>query len=619
MKRRSLVALAFLCLATFLVYFNALENNFVSYDDPALVYENPLVSNFDFKKVFTGVVAEDYIPLVVTSYAIEHAFVGFDTFYYHLTNILFHIANVALIFIFIQLLTAGRLFVAFTTAFLFAAHPLHVESVTWVAERKDVLSTFFFIVGLISYYFFLEKRPKKRFYFLTLVFFTLGLFAKFMAITLPAILLMMHLWQKDSVKKAILWQVPFGIIGAVFTYIHMLLHNRGQQLPADQRSLFDAIQRGSDSLAFYLHKMIMPVKLSAFYERGVVTASWLEYGVAAALVLGIIRLSYKNRTIKMTAVVGGLFFLITIFPVLQIIPFGNDFVFADRFMYLPSLGLFFLIAVICDETFEKRASWAKLSGRLVLVAVFMICAGLTFQRNKAWASSQTLWEDEVAKYPTSSIARNNLGSLYLDQGKYPLALSELNASVNLRPSYIDPHINLGLAYMDLNNLPEARRYMEKALSIDAKSPRANLNLGVIVEKQGDYDKALQHYQAAVTYDPELSIAWHNLGVIYYRKKNMDKALEIFRHTITVNPDLAETYHNMGVVYSELGQYEMAIGFFQKATTIDPLYIEPHLQMLQIYQKQQRPEQIAKEIELIKSIQEGVKNSTQPGPRPRRIK
>lgn len=619
MKRESIIAIAFLCLATFSVYFNALQNNFVNYDDPALVYENPLVSNFDLKKVFTSKVAEDYIPLVIVTFAIEHYFFGLDPFYFHLTNILFHIANVVLIFILIRLITSGRLFVSFVTALLFALHPLHVESVTWVAERKDVLSTFFFLLALLSYYYFLIKRPKKSFYLLALLLFTLGLFAKFMAITLPVILLMMHLWRGDFGKRACFLQIPFAIVGAVFTYVHLLLHNRGEHLPENESTVFAAIQRGFDSLAFYLHQMIVPLKLSAFYERGVVTASWTEYGVAIAFLAVVILLSYKNRMIKMSSIAGGLFFILTIFPVLQIIPFGNNFAFADRFMYLPSLGLFFLISVIWFEVFEKGAFFKKLSGRLVLTAIMVTFGILTVQRNRVWASSQSLWQDEVAKFPKSSIARNNLGSLYLDQGEYPLALSELNAALTLRPSYIDPYINLGLAFLDMNNLSEAQKYLEKALVIDAKSPRANLNLGVILEKQGDYSRALVHYQAAVTLDPELSVAWHNLGVIYYRNKNLDKALEIFQKAISVNPNQAETFHNMGVVYAETSRYEKAIESFQMAIAIDPLYLEPHLQLLQIYQKQQQRELVAKEIALIQSIQERSKNLTHPRARPRRVK
>jgi tetratricopeptide (TPR) repeat protein len=608
MKRFYLVLLS-LCLTTFAIYANTLQNAFVNYDDPALLVENRQVLQYDFKTAFTSVVAEDYIPLVTTSFAAENALFGMDPFYFHLGNLIMHTINVALVFTFLYLITSGGLFVAATAALLFSVHPLHVESVAWLAERKDVLSTLFFLVSLITYWLVFKKPEKKYFYAMSLLSFTLALFAKFMAISLPAILLMIHFRNRTSLKKSLWMQLPFAIIGGVFTYIHLLLHNRGEHLPENQDSVLSALQRGMDSLAFYIHKMLVPINLSAYYERGVAQAAWPEYLALLFFVLGVIWLAKKSEKNKAAAFAGSLFFLLTIFPVLQIISFGNKFAFADRFMYLPSLGLFYFLAVAASE---------KVISRIFIVIITIPLMYLTFERNKAWASSETLWEDEVVTYPDSSVAQNNLGSLYLDQGKYDAAILHLQKSADLKPTYADPRINLGLVYLELNRLPEAQAELEHALRLDPRSAKAYLNMGVVQEKRGNIEGAFQSYQSSVDYDPDLSISRHNLGVGYYRKKQLDKALEVFHETIRRDPMMPETHHNIGVVLTETGRNAEAISYFKQAIALDPLYVEPHIQLLQIYQKSQDLARAAEEVQAIQTIQARLKEFP-PRQRPRRIK
>lgn len=615
---KAFIAGTILVLLTAGLYLNTLGNGFVNFDDPALLYDNPQVLDYNFAEAFTSVVAEDYIPLVTTSFAAEYALFGLDPFYFHLGNLLLHSLCVGLIFYFIFLFS-GSIYVGAVTAVLFAVHPLHVESVAWLAERKDVLSTFFFVAGMIFYWYFLRKKSGWLVYLLTLVCFVLALFAKFMAISLPAILILMHLQKRTPFKKIVLLQIPFAIVAAVFTYIHLLLHNRGQHLEHGEDSFWAALLRGADSLAFYMHKMVIPTGLSAYYEKGVAIASYSEYAALIAFVGLFGFLAWKNRVVRGACLFGGTFFLLTIFPVLQIVSFGNKFAFADRFMYLPSIGLFFMIAVALSEYFDQRRQWLKFGARAVGIGVCAALAFLTFERNQVWASSETLWANEVESYPQSSVANNNLGSLYLDQGRYELALKHLQASAELKPNYIDPHINLGLLYLDQNRLNEALREMNQAIKIDPRSPTANLNLGVIHEKLGQGELAFKHYDLAVSLDPELSIARHNLGVMYYRQKNMPKALELFRETIRRNPRMPETFHNIGVVLVETGQDQLAIESFQKATQLEPLYEEPHMQLLQIYQRLKIQDKAAEEVRLIQRIQDQKKALGGQRTRPRRIK
>ena len=600
------------------LYSNTLGNGFVNFDDPALLYENPQVLNFNIKEAFTSVVAEDYIPLVTASFAAEYAVFGLDPYYFHLGNLILNALCVALIFSFL-FMYCGQIYVAALTALLFAVHPLHVESVAWLAERKDVLSTLFFMVGLILYWRFLHRRPRVILYVVALICFLLSLMAKFMAISFPAILVLLHLQKRTSLKKTFLLQIPFILIGGVFTYIHLLLHNRGQHIVGTEDSVVAALMRGTDSLAFYIHKLIFPWGLSAYYEKGVAVSSWAEYLTLLLFAISVILLAWKNQKFRAAAFFGASFFILTIFPVLQIVSFGNKFAFADRFMYLPSIGLFYFMAVAANEYFEKRHAVVRAGSRLIIAVICFGFAVLTFERNKVWASSETLWQSEVATYPQSSVAQNNLGSLYLDQGKLEAAKIHLQKAAEIRPSYIDPHINLGIMYMDQNKLSEAISEMETALKIDPNSPNANLNMGVILEKLGRNDEAFKSYELAVRLDPDMNIARHNLGVMYYRRKEFPKALELFQATIQRNPRLPETHHNIGVMMTEGGHDQLAIESFNKAAALDSMYLEPHLQLLQIYQRQQNQVMIVEEIQVIQNIQARKSTSGDQNPRARRSK
>jgi tetratricopeptide (TPR) repeat protein len=387
------------------------------------------------------------------------------------------------------------------------------------------------------------------------------------------------------------------------------MHNQGRH----ELSLI----RGIDSLVFYINKTVFPAGLSAFYQRGVVSIAWHEYLVATAVLLILAFFATRSQNNKDAVFFGGLFFLATIFPVLQIVPFGNDFAFADRFMYLPSVGIFYFVSVIWLWFFENRASVLKIVSCGAVIALGVLFSYTSFKRSLVWANSQSLWEDEVAKYPNSSIARNNLGSLYLDRGRYDEAIAELKASAELKPTYVDPHVNLGVAYLDLNKLEEAQKELEQAIRLDPNTPKAHLNLGVIAEKTGNLDAAFFHYKEAVRMDPEFSFARHNLGVIYYRRHDVEKALEIFRETVKMDPTLTETYHNIGVILLEKEQIDDAIKAFNESARLDPYYLEPHLQLFRIYQKLQRQELVVQEGKTIQDIQNRVKNN--PRPRSRRFK
>jgi protein O-mannosyl-transferase len=607
-KKKHYLVMLFLFVLSFAVYGGTFYYQFVSFDDPDLAYENKEVRSFNLKQIFTSTVAEDYIPLTVASYAIDHALFGMDPSFFHLHNVLLHSLNVLLVFVLIYMVSQGGLAIATATALLFSIHPLHVESVAWVAERKDVLSGFFSLAAMIFYWRFLE-RERISFYALSIGCLALALFAKFMAVSVPAVFVLMEVLRREPVKKTFLRLMPFALLAGVFTYIHMSLHNSTSG--AQPWSLL----RGVDSLAFYLTKTFYPVNLSVFYEQTVVHVIWWEYLVAGLTILALGLAAVKFKKERPAILFGSSFFLLTIFPVLQIVPFGNLFVFGDRFMYLPSIGLFYALCVLIAVLVERRTQFQK-QALVVLWSVGAVClALLAYERTQVWQNSKTLWTAAVNSYPQSAVAHNNLGLVYLNAANRAQAIAEFIEAAQLRSDYTDPYVNLGLAYLDLKQLNEASAALNEALRINPKLPRAHVNMALILEAQNQFAQAGEHYVRALELDPDLIMARYNLGVIYYKLKQSDKALDTFRQTLERDPYLSEAHHGVGVILVESGQWDAAISEFQKAVELDPLFEAPRIQLISIYNKQGRTDLMAQEVEGLQRAQREL--ASQPPTRPKR--
>lgn len=606
--KKHYVVMLFLFALSFAIYGGTFYHKFVNFDDPALAYENKDIRSFNLKQIFTSTVAEDYIPLTVTSYAIDHALFGMDPSFFHLHNVILHSLNVLLVFLLILMISQGSLVTATITALLFAIHPLHVESVAWVAERKDVLSAFFSLASMIFYWKFLEKRYKSLFA-LSFICLALGLFAKFMAVSVPAVFLLMELQRRENFKKSALRMIPFALLAGAFTYIHMALHN------STTVNLSWSLQRGIDSLAFYLTKTFYPAGLSVFYEQNVVQVIWWEYLVGGFTLVALAMAAWKFKNARTKILFGGAFFLLSILPVLQIIPFGNLFAFGDRFMYLPSVGLFYALSALAIILMERRSHLQRQALTVLwsLGAVFL--AVQSYERTSVWQDSKTLWANAAKTYPKSSVALNNLGLVHLEAADRQTAIPLFIQAAQLRNDYTEPYVNLGLAYLDLKQINEASAALKEALRINPKLPRAHVNMALILEAQNQFAQAGEHYVRALELDPDLTMARYNLGVIYYRLKQTEKALATFRETIQHDPYLSEAHHGIGVILAEMGDTVGAIPEFQKAIELDPLYEAPRIQLISIYNKQGRTDLMAQEVEGLQHAQREL--ASQPPTRPKR--
>lgn len=596
---RKWVAGGVLILGALIVYWESLKNQFVNFDDRYLLLENAVVLNADVWGAFTQVVADDYLPLVFLTFMAENHFFGLNPFVYHLNNLILHLINVGLVFFFMTLIFRSQIWIPLFVASLFAVHPLHVESVAWVAERKDVLFAFFYFLGLIAGYQWIHRRHWKWALaaFLCLL---LSLFSKLMAVSLPVIWFLMDWYFRRDLKKSLLEKIPAAAVVVAFIIVHIRLH-KPEGGARSELHWMNAI----DSIAFYLSKVWNPTSLSVFYQQGVVTVGLAEYlGLAAfaGLVAFYIWRKMKYHREVFCAIS---FFLVTIAPVLQVVPFGHKFIFADRLMYLPGLGLYLATALILWDFMERKKPSRMAAAGLAGAAV-VACAVLTLERIPVWRNNLTLWEDAVSKYPQSSVAHNNLGSEYVERGEIQKGFESLKTAVELEPDYPHPRVGLGLVLSDMGRLDEALSVLQEAIRLDPRFARAHFNLGVVREKRGEFAESRQSYLEAIRLDAKFAEAYLNLGSSYYRSGERALAIEAFGKALEFKPNLPEAFNNYAHVLFEDGQVEKAISNFQRAVELDPEFLMARQGLAAALLKTGRAEEAAREIQKIQALQANPK-------------
>jgi Tfp pilus assembly protein PilF len=596
----------FIFLLTCLIYTPALKNDFV-WDDIVYVHENSLIHSLNIHSLYgmlTSFIAGNWHPLTCLSHAIDYAFWGFNPFGHHLTNILFHGLNTLLVFLLvIQLMSRIKAckgilspshppfsravtisIVASTTALLFGLHPLHVESVAWVSERKDLLCTFFVLLSIlfyVSYTSSVAKRHRLIWFTTSLFLFTCALMSKPMAVTLPGILLLLDIYplkRNVSLSKnlfALLEKIPFftlSIISSVITIIAQ--HSVGAigqlgQYPLDARLL-----NASRSLLFYLEKMIVPYKLVPFYPFPE-HIHWLD---SQYLLSGILLLSitawcvWMAKQGKYLFLITWSYYILTLLPVIGIIQVGMQAA-ADRYTYLPSLSIFLLLGIGVAWAFERVAlvkHMIMLRGFLsiVICSIVFFIAQLTVKQIKIWQNPESVWSYVISVFPQeNSFPHYNLGNVYAQKGMLDEAISAYKQALVIRPRYAEVHHNLGLAYQNKGMLDEAISAYKRTLSISPRYAGAYNNLGNTYVQKGMLDEAIAAYKKALAIKPSSSSAYNNLGNTYSKKGSWDKAISEYKKAIAINPDYANAHSNLSIAYYSKGNYRLALFHCDKAVAL----------------------------------------------------
>jgi protein O-mannosyl-transferase len=575
------------CLAliavNLIVYASVRHHDFVNFDDDDYVTANPVVLRgltwHGVAWAFTTEHAVNWHPLTWLSHMLDVQLYGLDAGAHHLTNLLFHIGNTLLLFGLLHRMT-GALGRSAFVAGLFAVHPLHVESVAWVAERKDVLSTLFWMLTLWAYIEYV-KRPdlrqsSRRRYAAVLLFFALGLMAKQMLVTLPLVLLLLDFWPlgrvgigpnpaggwapaRDGWATAgrLVWEkLPLLALAAASSIATFVIHQRGgaviilSAIPLQLR-----IENALVSYVVYIGKMLWPAGLAVLYPYPQSLSAW-SVAVAFVTLTGISVAVIWAAPRRPYLPVGWFWYLGTLVPVIGLIQVGDQAI-ADRYTYIPLIGLFIIVAWGAPDLLVRwplrRVVLPKIALPAAACLVILACAITARGQLEYWEDSTTLWTHTLAVTTRNNIAHNNLGATLADQGKTDEAIAHYSEALRIKSDYADAHNNLGVALADQGKLDEAIAHYSEALRIKPGYSDAHSNLGIALADQGNLDEAIAQFTEALRINPDSAKAHNNLGVALASQGKLDEAIAQFTEALQVKPDYADARNNLELALARRGK------------------------------------------------------------------
>jgi len=566
---------------TIFVFSTAVNNDFINWDDEVYVTANNYIKDFSLNgitKIFSSY-SKDELPMTLFSLAIDYKLWGLTPKPFHVVNIIFHLLNIILVFYLIILITK-RKEAAIITALLFAIHPFRVESVTWVAERKDVLFTFFYLSSLISYVYYIQRDRKNSFIFISLILSILSLLSKFSAVTLPVILFLIdYYYGRKFTWKIILEKIPFFIMPVISGIIHYKSAT-GIELVSEitqKYSFVDTIFIANYTLSFYIIKFLFPFNLCALhpYPDKVSGLLPIEYYIAPLFIIFVVFVLYKiwkQSLIKREVVFGFLFFLITIALVLQIIPFGGKVVVGERYTYLPYIGLSFIIGqlycFITDNKF-KNSYMLKKYALPILIVITLVFSIITFNRNKVYKDNFTFWSDVIDKYPDFYFGYFSYGNAKKYNKEFEEALIQYDKSIKLNPDFALAYNNRGLTKQDIKDYKGAVKDFETALKLKPNYDVAYYNCGLVKSDMQDYKSAIENYSKAIKINPDYLSAWYNRGNAKCMVSDYKGAIFDYTKSIELDGTTANFYCNRGLAEFYLNQNKQAIEDFNKAIIYDP--------------------------------------------------
>ncbi len=609
----------FLALSTLAVYWPVTGHGFVNYDDTDYVTANPYVqaglSAEGLAWVWRSEVARNWHPLTMLSHMLDCQLHGLRPWGHHLTSLLFHIANTVLLFLLLRKLT-GAVWRSGFVAALFALHPLHVESVAWIAERKDVLSTLMFLLTLWAYASYARKseapNPNRRspvasrqcrYYWLALVLFALGLMSKPMLVTLPFVLLLLDFWplrrlqlpalqystsrhrsskprvsapgmsaprpacgQSEPLTRLLLEKVPFLLLSAVSCVITFRVqHGGGAVLDVGNFPVGARVANSLMSYVRYLGKMVWPDNLAALYLRKAPWPSW-QVGLAAlALVVATVAVVRLARRRPYFAV-GWFWYLGMLVPVIGLVQVGMQTM-ADRYTYIPLIGVFIVLAW---GGWDLARQWRAPTTGLAIAAatVLVACVVLTRQQLVWWASSETLFQRMIAVNEDNYMAHYNLGNLLSRQDKLAEAASHYEAALKAEPNYAEAHNNLGAVLLKQRRFDEALAHYSAAARLRPEH-LYYFNLANAQMDAGKPAEAVGNYQQALRLNPNSSQAHHNLGLALQEQGQAEAAMAEFRAALRLQPDYESAEHNLANRLADAGKLDEAIARYQAAARLAP--------------------------------------------------
>ncbi len=588
LERPDLLILLALGAITFGIYIQVIGHQFITLDDPTYIRENPMVNRGVTRAglawAFTTFYATNWHPLTWISHMIDCQFFGTNAGRHLLVNALIHVANTLLVFWFLLRTTHARWPSALVAA-LFAMHPMHVESVAWASERKDTLSTFFGLLSLIAYVRYAEAPSIRRYAWVTITL-ALGLLAKPMLVTWPFLMLLLDYWplgrfQDPMAKKhrrgshrevatgiaTLVWEkLPLFALGAASAMITFAAQSHGGAV----RTLAHApigfrLPNALVSYAKYLLLTFWPNDLAVYYPFAGIPA-WQIIG-AAFLLIGITVCCVSQRRIRPYLIVGWLWFLGTLVPVIGIVQVGGQ-IMADRYFYIPSIGLFIaLVFALADIAKSWRVAPALSAG--ITGGILLILATLTNAQIQRWRDSFTLFQHTLAVTPPNLRIEHNLGVALGASDRYDEAAAHFAKALQIDPTFYDGLVVMGVTRAHQGRLPEAIEYFRAAIRSQPDAPKARVQLAHALWKQNRDEAALEEMLRASQLAPKDADIRADLGLALALAGRIPEAIEQLHEALRLNPNSAEAHNNLGLALLASGKARESIPEFEVALRLKP--------------------------------------------------
>lgn len=574
-----------LCLAIASVYAQVGTFEFTRYDDQYYVTENPeVLGGFSAEGVnwaFSSATAGGWMPVTWLSHMLDVQIFGLRAGGHHLTNVLLHTINSILLFLLLVGCTSSTWRSGLVAA-LFALHPLHVESVAWIAERRDVLSTMWGLLTILAYKRWVSRRTLIG-YLLVMLCFAASLLAKSMTATLPLVLLLIDVWPLNRLPVAgplklpvdhkligrlITEKIPLLLMAGAVGVLTIILENR--LTPLGSLETYPLPLRFGNALVSYsqyMFNVFWPVNLFVHYPYPKIIPLWQSAG-AGFLLLLITTFCICRLKRQPYLTVGWFWYLLTLLPVIGLIQQGTDFARADRYTYLPLIGFFIILAWGGNELGEK-IGLSNLVKAWFASLILLICGVLSFTQTSHWRNNETLFFHALAHNPGNHVALQQLGVDYREKGDFDKAYWFLAEDVRLNPENLDALANFGQLLDRMGRLDEAIEYHQKALKIAPSNPELHLNLGQLKARQGDLSGAQVSFNRALELRPDLLSARLNLGYVLYLAKAYIASADQFSLVLTDAPQSADAHNGLGLVKMAQGHLDEAADSFNNALRFNP--------------------------------------------------
>lgn len=550
---------------TFLAYVATMGYDFVNWDDIVYIMNNDMITSLSWinlKKIFSSYFMGNYHPFILLSFLFDFQLFKFSAHGYHVHNLLLHLVNSFLVYAFFFHLLKKNVKTAITIAMIFAIHPMHVESVAWISERKDLLYTAYYFLSLLAYLFYIQ-RGRKLYFYLSLLLFVFSNFSKAQAVTLPVVLILIDYFTNRKFDwKTVLEKVPFFILSLVFGIVAIFAQKEMNYINPIGLSAFQSLFYAPYSLWVYLFKFLIPVNQLSLYEYPLTPDGNLPFYIYFSPVIFLLFIWVIWKTWKSNSYVtfGLLFFLATIFPVLQFLPVGGAIV-SERYTYIPYIGL----SIIVSMAFWEYRTKLILKNRRMMdyagIFILALMVLLTWNRTKVWKDSISLWTDLIEKNPACLQAYSNRASFHNEMKDFDKAISDLNEAIKLDVNdskKLNLYFSRAMMYKKTGKFDSAIIDYSKNIEIYPASYKSYLDRGILYTDQfGKYTEGINDFKSYLKLQPNDLNATFNLGVAFYKNHDPDSARVYFVKVVNLDPANGKAYNLLMTICYQLKDYTAA--------------------------------------------------------------